>query len=181
MTQPSVPTFDYGISSVTQLNQLADAARFLLGETGEYQPLLSATVAPALGASGFLNGVFWRTGYKVTAIIDLNLEGAGISIVGASWRISLPYLADMSLHVAGVLDAESHQIGSFDSRSDTAADSRTGAVLLAGPTGNDTEGTYMIFYPNASNGSIGSTSFTTDARIKAVVQYVADPTLTAVV
>lgn len=139
-----------------------------------YTPILNATGGtPALGASGFLTGKWQRFGRWVIATVDLNFLGAGVSIVGSSYRISLPFDADLTHHTAGPLDAASDIIGGFGTRSGTASQALHGSALLAGPNGTDTAGTYMIFYAHASNSSIGSTNFTTSGRLKARVAYLA--------
>lgn len=142
---------------------------------GTYTPVISATTStPAVGASGFLKGTYWRYDYMVRAVMELLISGAGASIAGTSWRLSLPYAADLTFHTADVLNATSDIIGSYQTRSDTAAQAKTGGVLLAGPSGSDNAGTYGIFYSSASNTSLGSADFTGTARIKAEVWYVAD-------
>lgn len=142
---------------------------------GTYTPVISAaTSTPAVGASGFLTGKYFRYDYMVHAIIELLISGVGASIAGTSWRITLPYAADLSFHAADILNATSDNIGSYQTRSDTAAQAKTGACLLSGPSGSDQAGTAIIFYSSASNTSVGAADFTGTARIKAEVCYVAD-------
>lgn len=132
-----------------------------------YTPTLTASGgSPAAGASGFLTGFWQRIGRRVTVWIDINLEGAGVSLAGTSWRISLPFDADLSLHTAGILDAASDMVGSYFSRSDTASQSLVGVCLLSGTA-------EVIMYKNASNTSVGTADFTVDGRIKAIIHYVA--------
>lgn len=178
MTQPAVPEFDTDeLLTATKLNQLGDAVAFLQAVDGTYTPVLSAGGGtPALGANGFLTGKWWRHSNHVTAIAELNIEGAGASIVGTSWRITLPFVADLTLHTSNVLNAASDIIGNFQTRSATATEALHGSVLLSGPSGTDTTGNAMIFYFNGSNTSVGAVLFTTSVRIKAIVHYVADPT-----
>lgn len=145
-------------------------------DTGTYSPNISATSAtPVLGASGFLTGRWTRVGYQITAYIDLYIAGSGSSIVGTSWRLELPFLADGSFHtnLSGTLDANADTIGNYVSRSDTAAQSQTGAVILG--TYNSVAGTGTVFYLPGSSTSLGSSNFTTTARIHAKVTYIADP------
>jgi len=139
-------------------------------EHDTYTPTLTATGGtPAVGASGFLTGWWYRTGRLLTVWIDINLAGAGVSLVGTSWRVSLPKLADLSRHSAGVLAADSDCVGHSFWSSGTAAQSLTTTCLLSA-------GAELVFYSSGSNTSRGSADFTTSGRIKAFVQYMADAT-----
>jgi hypothetical protein len=136
--------------------------------SGTYTPTLTASGGtPAIGADGFLTGWYHRVGRLVTVWIDINLAGSGVSIVGTTWRVSLPFDADTSFHTTGVLDAASDQIGVARTRSGTAAQSTNFGVLLSAVA-------ELIFYGPGTNTSMGSADFTTSARIKAVVHYLAD-------
>ena len=144
--------------------------------TGTYSPQISATSStPVLGADGFLTGRWVRLGRFVTAYIDLYIAGSGSSIVGTSWRLELPFLADSASHVnlSGTLDDAADTIGNYTSRSATAAQSLVGGIILG--TYNSVAGTGCVFYKTASSTSVGSADFTTTARIHAIVHYVADP------
>jgi len=135
---------------------------------GSYTPTLTATGGtPALGADGFLTGKYHRTGLQIAGWVDLLISGAGASIVGTSWRISLPFNADLTLHTAGILDATSTALGLARSRSATAAQSNNFSVLLSAVK-------EMIFYGPASNSSLGSGDFTTNARLHIDFEYIAD-------
>lgn len=147
--------------------------------TGTYTPVLTAaTATPVLGATGYLTGNYARIGRSVSAWIELNIEGAGASLVGTSWRITIPYLADLSLHTANILNAVSTRIGGFTTRTPTAGEFKNGAALLAGPSGTDTTGTAVVLY--AGNTSIGGVDFTTSVRMHINVHYIADAALTLV-
>ena len=148
--------------------------------TGTYTPIITATGGTVTtGATGFLTGKYAIFGRLVRAYIDLRVEGAGSSIAGSSWRITIPFLADLSFHTANLLNAASDIIGSHQTRSSVGAEVTNGGVLLSGPAGSDTNGTALIFYDLAT--SIGSANFTgTQALIKAEVLYVADATFTAI-
>lgn len=142
---------------------------------GTYTPTMTATgTDPVAGADGFLNGKWYRVGNQVTVIIDINLEGVGVNLGGTSYRVSLPFAADMNFHVDDVLDAESDIIGSFQTRSGTASQSHSGSVLLA--TTSELPDPACIFYFQGSNSSLGNADFTTEARLKVKVTYLADPT-----
>ena len=144
-------------------------------DSGTYSPGISATSAtPVLGASGFLTGRWYRLGRVVTAFIDLNIAGSGSSIVGTSWRLELPFLADASFHVnlSGTLDDTADDVSHYVSRSSTAAQSLVGTGVLG--TYNSVAGTGIVIYKTASSTSVGSADFTTTARIHAQVTYVAD-------
>lgn len=149
-------------------------------DTGVYTPVLTRSdtaVTPALGATGYITGIWFRTGLAITAYADLNIAGAGASIAGTSWRISLPFLADDVFHgnLDGTLNDLSDVIGNYHTRSGTTAQITTGAVVLSSYNDGTNAGRAMIFYLPADNNSLGSASFTTSARIKAKVHYVADP------
>jgi hypothetical protein len=178
VTAPTVPTFDtLERLTATKLNQLGDAVEFQVAADGIYTPVISAAGGtPAVGASGFLTGKWWRHSNHVTAVIDLCISGAGSSLAGTSWRITLPFVADLTFHKANVLNAESDCIGNFQTHTTVSADARTGSCLLSGPSGTDTTGDAIVFYPNGSTGSLGTGNFTTTGRVKAIVSYVADPT-----
>lgn len=133
-----------------------------------YTPTLTATGGtPALGASGFLTGGYHRTGLLINGWIDLLISGAGASIVGTSWRLSLPVNADLSIHTAGVLDAASHRIGASTNRSSTAAQSGNASALLSAVK-------ELVFYLSGTNTSLGSADFTTTARMHVHFTYIAD-------
>jgi hypothetical protein len=173
VTQPTVPTFDTNERlTATKLNQLGAAVGFTQAVDGTYTPTLTATGGtPNIGASGYLNGVWWRTSNHLTVIFDVSLAGAGVSIVGSSWRISLPFNADLTLHPTGALNAPSHVIGNFQTQSPTSAEVVAGSIILSAVA-------EMIFYATGSSGSIGSAAFTgASARFKGTAHYVADPTL----
>lgn len=137
-------------------------------EHDTYTPTLTASGGtPAVGASGFLTGWWYRTGLLMTVFFDLNLAGAGVSLVGTSWRVSLPKNANLTRHSAGVLNADSDEIGTAFWSSGTAAQSLLTTVILSGAA-------EMIFYASGSNTSRGSGDATTSLRIKGCVQYLAD-------
>lgn len=134
---------------------------------GTYTPTLTATGGtPAIGASGAINGWYHRTGLLIDVWAHILLSGAGVSIVGTSWRVSLPFSADTSLHTAGALDAVSTAIGTNRTRSGTATQSQTCAALLSAAS-------EMIFYGPATNTSLGSADFTTTARMHIRARYIA--------
>lgn len=137
---------------------------------GTYTPVLSASGGTnVLGASGFLVGWWHRTGLKIWGGFDLNISGAGATLAGTTWRITLPFDADLTLLTAGVLDARSTYIGSARLRSGTAAQSKGASILLSAVA-------EMIFYNNdGTNTSLGASDFTTSARIHGMFEYVADP------
>jgi hypothetical protein len=178
VTQPAVPEFDTDeLLTATKLNQLGAAIGFVQAVDGTYTPALTATGAtPALGASGYSVGKWWRVSNHMHVIVDLLISGAGASIVGTSWRVSLPFVADLTFHAANILNATSDAIGPFYTRSSTNSQDVAGMCLLSGPAGTDTTGDGVIFYYGGTATSLGSADFTTTARIKFVVSYVADPT-----
>lgn len=134
-----------------------------------YTPTLTASGGtPAIGADGFLTGWWSRHGCEIDVWIDISLSGVGVSLVGTSWRVSLPFDVDTSRHSTGVLNAASDCIGIAGTHSATSTDGRVCFVLCSGVA-------ELIFYPNGSTASIGSGNFTTSARIKAHVRYRADP------
>src|SRR5690606_14884575 len=103
-------------------------------EKDDYTPDIDASGGTvAVGADGFLTGKYWRIGTYVWGSVDLNVEGSGASIDGTSWRISLPFAADLNFHTSGVLNAASDIIGNFQSRSGGAGEHQTGAAVLSGP------------------------------------------------
>jgi hypothetical protein len=143
--------------------------------TGTYTPLITAAAgSPAVGA-GFLTGKYVRNYSKIWFYIDMFISAG--TIAGTSWRITLPFAADLTFHTAGTLGAASDAIGNYQTSSGTAAQALTGTCLLSGPSGTDNTGTAVIFYSSGSTASIGSSSFTTTARIKAWGIYYADPAL----
>ncbi len=147
---------------------LTDADRLVTQST--YTPTLTATTStPVIGADGWLRGAWHRTGLLINGWADVYVAGAGSSIVGTSWRVSLPFAADTSLHVAGLLDAEANCIGLCRTRSATAAQSGNFSAIL-GSTASQ-----MIFYGAGTNTSLGNADFTTTARMHVRFTYVADP------
>lgn len=160
-----------GVNSVVMV--LRNRTRyFILGPItagacqGTYSPTITGTGGnPVINGTSFLTGKWWRTGRQVTAIIDLFID-SDADFGGSSWRITLPFSADTSFHTTGVLNAASDNIGNYKARSNTAAESSAGAVLLASAT-------TTIFYSHAFNTSIGAANFTTNARLKAQVSYIA--------
>ena len=136
--------------------------------TGTYTPTIGSSVN--LGASGFLTGWWARTGLLITGGFDMFISGASASTGGASWRVSLPFNADLTVHVAGVLNAASHNIGDFQTWSSTSADAKSGSTLLSAVK-------EQIFYRQGSTASLGNTDFTptTTARLKGRFEYWADP------
>ena len=88
---------------------------------GTYTPTFTATTTqPVLGASGFNNGYWHRTGLLIEFWVDISMAGAGVVFGGASTRIGLPFDADLTFHSAGVLNATSHHIGEFQTYSGTS-------------------------------------------------------------
>lgn len=137
-------------------------------EHDTYTPTLTATGGtPAVGASGFITGWWYRTGRLVTVWVDISLAGAGVSLVGTSWRVSLPHNADTSRHTAGILNAESDCLGIMRTYSGTSAQGNTYSALLSAVK-------ELIFYGPGTTTSMGSADFTTAGRIKICVQYLAD-------
>jgi hypothetical protein len=142
---------------------------------GTWTPLISAAGGtPAVGA-GFLTGHYGRSINRIDYWIDLFISAG--TIAGTSWRITLPFAADLTQHTANVLGAASDAIGNFQTSSSTSAQALSGTCLLSGPSGTDTTGTAVIFYSSGSTASIGAANFTTTARIKVWGFYYADPTL----
>jgi hypothetical protein len=137
--------------------------------TGTYTPVLSSGApAPVIGASGFALGGWARTGLLIDGWIDLFLSGAGVNLGGASWRITLPFDVDLTVHPVGVLNAASHNIGDFQTWSSTSADAKSGSILCSAVA-------EMIFYFTGSTASLGAANFTTNARMKGRFSYWADP------
>jgi hypothetical protein len=135
-----------------------------------YTPIFTAA-GSALGVDGFIVGIWWRTGNHIHGCADLKISGVGSAIAGASWRISLPFNADLSLHTTGVLSTASSIIGNFQTHSSVSGDCLSGAVLLSAAA-------EMIFYYTGSSASIGAPKFTgAIAGVKAFFSYVADPAL----
>jgi hypothetical protein len=133
-------------------------------EHDTYTPTLTASGGtPAIGADGFLTGWWSRVGLDMDVWIDISLAGVGVSLVGTSWRISLPYNVDLTRHSVGVLNAASDMVGAAVTWSATSADGRVCGVLVSAVK-------ELIFYPNGSTASIGSGNFTTGARIKGHVR-----------
>lgn len=149
-------------------DELAESVRRVT--RGTYQPVITATTStPVLGASGYLLGSWQRTGLRITGWIELLISGSGASIVGTSWRLTLPFSADTTLHSTGVLDAATHNVGFARTRSATAAQSMLAAALLA-------DSQNLVFYGPATNTSLGSADFTTTARMHVRFRYQAHPT-----
>ena len=141
--------------------------------TGTYSPAISAAGGtPDVGA-GYLTGAYWRIASEINYEIDLFITGG--TIAGTSWRITLPFLANLAVHTASTLGNPSSAIGTYQTLSSTAAQAVTGTALLSGPSGSDTAGTALIFYFAGSVTSLGSANFTTTARIKCWGRYLADP------
>lgn len=137
-------------------------------EHDTFTPTLTATGGtPAIGADGFLTAWWYRTGRVVDVWYDICLSGAGVSIVGTSWRLSLPLDVDTTRHTTGVLNAASDCIGVGGTQSSTSTDGRVLFVLCSGTA-------ELIMYPNGSTSSLGSGNFTTQARIKLHIRYLAD-------
>lgn len=133
---------------------------------GRYTPVLSATGGTnVLGSGALLNGWWMRTGLLVSAWVDF-YSGTSPTLAGTSWRFTLPFTPDTSLHTPGDLAAASTGIGYATTRSGTATQCQQCAVLLSGASD-------MIFYGPGTNSSLGSADFTTDARIHAEVTYMA--------
>jgi hypothetical protein len=173
VTQPVVPEFDTDeLLTATKLNQLGAAVSFIQAVDGTYTPALSATGAtPNIGATGTLRGIWWRTSNHMSGSFEISLSGAGVSFVGTSWRVTLPFAADLTLHTFGALAADSDNIGDFQTQSPNSVDVRTGSILLSNPA-------EVIFYSSDSNASIGGALWTgTSGRIKGRFHYVADPSL----
>lgn len=137
--------------------------------TGTYTPVLSSGApSPVIGASGFATGVWARTGLFIDVWFDFFLSGTGVNLGGASWRVTLPFNADLTVHTAGVLNAASHCIGEYETWSSTSTDAKSGSVLLSAVK-------EAIFYFSGSTASLGAVNFTTNARLKARCSYWADP------
>lgn len=137
---------------------------------GTYTPTLTASGGtPAVGAAGSISGWYHRTGLLVNAWVHILLSGAGVSIVGTSWRVSLPFAADLTLHTPGVLNAASTAVGMCRTRSATSTQSDTFMALLSAQS-------ELIFYGPAVNGSMGSGNFTTSARLHVRARYIATDT-----
>lgn len=138
---------------------------------GTYSPSITASGGSiTLGTGDFLTGKWRRVGADMTVIIDLSVGGAGSAYSGTSWRITLPYAADLTWHTAGVLGAASDIIGNYQTSSGTSAEALAGSVLLSAAS-------ELIFYRTGSTASIGAAQFTSAPRIKAVVHYLADASL----
>src|SRR5678809_1517522 len=119
---------------------------------GSYVPILTASGGtPAVG-TGFLTGKWNRNGLRVWGSFDLSIAGG--TIAGTSWRVSLPFAADLTHHTAGVLAAASDCIGCGQTSSGTAAQACVFITLLSAAS-------EMVFYTNASTTSLGSANFTT--------------------
>jgi hypothetical protein len=133
---------------------------------GSYLPSITATGGtPAVG-TGFLTGKWNRNGLRVWGSFDLLISGG--TIAGTSWRISLPFLADLTHHTAGVLAAASDCIGCGQTSSGTSSQAVVFTTLLSAAA-------EMVFYFNASTTSLGSANFTTTARMKGKFRYLANP------
>lgn len=131
---------------------------------GTYNPTITASGGtPAVG-SGFLTGRWTRNGLRIIGGFDLFITSG--TIAGTSWRISLPFLADLTHHTAGVLAAASDCIGCGQTSSGTTSQAVVFTTLLSAAA-------EMIFYFNASTTSIGSANFTTTARMKGKFRYLA--------
>lgn len=137
--------------------------------TGTYTPVLSSGApSPVIGASGFATGWWARTGLLIDGGFDLFLSGTGVNLGGASWRVTLPFDVDLTVHTVGVLNAASHNIGDFQTWSSTSADAKNGSILASAVA-------EMIFYFTGSTTSLGAVNFTTNARLKGRFSYWADP------
>jgi len=137
-------------------------------EDDTYTPTLTATGGtPAIGADGYLTGWWHRVGLLETVWIDILLSGAGVSLVGTSWRIGLPHDADLTRHTAGILNASGDLVGNYQTHSSTSSQALAGGFLLSGTA-------ELIMYASGSTSSRGSADFTTTARIKGKVQYYVD-------
>lgn len=137
--------------------------------TGTYTPVLtSGAPAAVIGASGFALGAWSRVGLQIDGWFDLFLSGVGVNLGGTSWRVTLPFDVDLTVHSVGVLNAASHNIGDFQSWSSTSADAKNGSILASAVA-------EMIFYFTGSTTSLGGANFTTNARLKGRFSYWADP------
>ena len=139
--------------------------------TGTFTPTVTSG-APAfnIGASGFQLGWWARTGLLIDGGFDVFVSGASASTGGSSYRIVLPFDADLTVHTAGVLNAASHNIGDFQTWSSTSADAKSGSILLSAVA-------EMIMYRSGSTTSLGASDFTptTTLRLKGRFTYWADP------
>jgi hypothetical protein len=139
--------------------------------TGTYTPTITVNTGtvPTLGVAGYLVGKWWLVGRSIHVIVDLLISGTGSDLAdGTSWRLSLPTAADTTLHAvgAGGLNDVNDVIGNYVSRSSTLAQSTAGAAILL-------TSTTMIFYAHGSGVSVGAADFSSSARIKAHVSYLA--------
>ncbi len=133
---------------------------------GTYSPTISASGGtPAVG-SGFLTGRWTRNGLRIIGGFDLSIVSG--TIAGTSWRISLPFNADLTAQTVGVLGAASDCIGFAQTSSSTSAQALVCSILISAVK-------EMIFYAAGSTASRGSADFTTTARIKGSFEYMADP------
>jgi hypothetical protein len=134
---------------------------------GTYSPTITGTGSNPIWnvGGGFLTGLWWRVGRFVSGSIDFSLTASG-TIQGTSWRLSLPFAADVTFHTAGVLDAASSYVGDFQTRSGTAAQTLTGSCLLSAAS-------EIVMYSSGATTSVGNGNFTTTARIKVGFRYVA--------
>lgn len=136
---------------------------------GTYTPTYTATTTtPVLGSTGFIRGTWTRIGLKVVGWIDLQYAGSGVVFGGTAIQTGLPWLADLTVHSAGALNAASHLIGDYMTHSDVSADAISGGLILSAA------GT-MLMYRSGSTTSNGGTIFTgTTGRIKYRFKYMAD-------
>lgn len=146
---------------------LAGTPKRLL-DRGTYTPTYTATTTtPVLGSTGFIRGTWTRVGLKVSGWIDLSYNGTGIVFGGTAIQTGLPWLADMTIHSAGALNAASHRIGDIMTQSSVAAEAKSASLILSAA------GT-MLMYGDGSTSSLGGAMFTgTSARIKYRFRYMA--------
>ncbi len=137
--------------------------------TGTYPPAVtSGAPAVVLGASGFATGAWARTGLLIDGWFDILVSGVGANLGGTSWRVTLPFDVDLTVHSVGVLNAASHNIGDFQTHSATSGDAKNGSILASAIA-------EMIFYFTGSTASLGGANFTTSGRLKGRFSYWADP------
>lgn len=155
----------------SQTGANSDALDAVAPIKGTYSPTIAATGGnPVINGTSFLEGKWWRVGDHITTVIDLFIDEAA-DFGGSSWRISLPFIADLTFHNSGVLSPDpSDAIGVCHGRGSASA-GFGGTVLLAND-GIVGDGNGMIFYPAAAVGSLGASDFATTARLKAIVSYV---------
>ena len=142
-----------------------------LDTQGAYTPVLTAaTTNPDLG-DGFSTGHWQRNGHLFNVWIEIEIGETGVDFGGSSWRVSLPFLADLTFHRAGALAGAPSRIGGFKTRSL----SKGGAALLYQDSNGENLGGYVILYEGDEATSIGGADFTINAQLLINCSYVADP------